>query len=141
MAINIFGTSISDFVAIIALAVPAILYFIGHTRSKKSEQIRISREVWSNIDAQETILEKMTMENLSSSSDSRMKMIKTVDSLINELEYFVFLTKSEMKDASVREYYRKRLLPISRTIKFINKQHPESKESGTQKILLKNITK
>lgn len=64
-------------------------------------------------------------------------MIKTIDSLRNELNYFVYLEeKGEIKDPIVTEYYRKRLLPIYRTVKFIEKKYPGTGEySGTGKIV------
>jgi hypothetical protein len=104
MDIDIFGLSTRDFVAII------VTFYIGHTRSKKSEQIRVSREIWDRIDAQEEIFEKMTMEDMSSSIDNRMKLIKAIDSLTNELDYFVYLVeKDDIKNSIVREYYRRKI--------------------------------
>ena len=45
-------------VSLIALNVSIITFYIGHTQTKKSEQIRISRELWINIDSHEEFLEK-----------------------------------------------------------------------------------
>jgi hypothetical protein len=66
-----------------------------------------------------------------------MKMIKAMDSLINELDYFVYLIeKGEIKGSTLREYYRKRLVNIFSTAIFINKAYPDSKGySEIQKIL------
>jgi hypothetical protein len=58
MAIDIFGVSISDLIAIIAVGVTAVLFYIGHTRCKKSEQIRVSREIWDRIVPHEEIFKK-----------------------------------------------------------------------------------
>jgi hypothetical protein len=67
MAIDIFGfavkpeLSIGDLAAIVALLVSSFTFYLSYTRSKKSEQIRISREIWDRIDAQEDIIEKWTV--------------------------------------------------------------------------------
>jgi hypothetical protein len=64
----------------------------------------------------------MSMEDLSNSSDNRMRMRKAMDSLTNELDYFVYLAeKGEIKDSIVLEYYRKRLIPIFGTNIYIQK--------------------
>jgi hypothetical protein len=136
MDIDIFGLSTRDFVAII------VTFYIGHTRSKKSEQIRVSREIWDRIDAQEEIFEKMTMEDMSSSIDNRMKLIKAIDSLTNELDYFVYLVeKDDIKNSIVREYYRKRLVPIFRTAKFIDEKYPDTGDYSRTKEILDRIAK
>jgi hypothetical protein len=129
---------VTEIVAPLALAVSVIsltISYISHARTKKSEEIRISREIWDRIDVHEGIIEKWTIED--QNRENNMKMINAIDSLINEMDYFVYLTENrEIKDSIVREYYRKRLLPIFKTAQFINKQHPGSKDySGTQKIL------
>lgn len=79
----------------------------------------------------------MSTEDLSSSADNRMRMIKAMDSLRNELDYFVYLTKEgEIKDPIVIEYYRKRLFSIYGTAKFVDKKYPGTgKYSGTDEIL------
>jgi hypothetical protein len=122
-------------VSITALGVSIVTFYIGHTRAKKSEEIRMSREIWDRIDAQEKIIEKWTVADRN--TENNMKMINAMDSLTNEIDYFVYLVENgEINDSVVREYYRKRLLPIFMTAKFIDKQNPESKDySGTQKIL------
>lgn len=77
------------------------------------------------------------MEDLSSSIDNRMKMVKAMNSLRIELDYFVYLAeKGEIRDSIVREYYRKRLFPIFGTAKFIDKKYPGTGDySGTREIL------
>ena len=100
---------ISNIAAITALVITAITFYIEHTRNKTSEEIRVSREIWDRIDTLEAIVEKWTIEDQSERDD--MGMIKARDSLINKLDYFVYLAKKgEIKDSTVREYYRKRLL-------------------------------
>src|SRR5689334_11928612 len=114
---------VTEIVAPLALAVSVIsltISYINYARTKKSEEIRISREIWDRIDAHEGIIEKWTIGD--QNTENNMKMINAMDSLINEMDYFVYLTENrEIKDSIVREYYRKRLLPIFRTAQFINK--------------------
>lgn len=92
-------------------------------------------EIWDRIETQEHIIEEWSVEDPVRRDGT--KMIRALDSLKNELDYFVYLTeKGEIKDSVVREYYRKRLLNIFVTARFINKQYPESQYySGTQEIL------
>jgi hypothetical protein len=122
-------------VSVISLGISVVTFYINHTRTKKSEEIRMSREIWDRIDTHEDIIEKWTIGDRS--VENNMEMINAMDSLANEMDYFVYLTENgEINDSVVREYYRKRLLPIFKTARFINKQYPESKDySGTQKIL------
>ena len=95
MTIGIFGLSIIDFttimISIIALLVTAFTFYISHTRSKKSEQVRNSREIWDRIESQEEIFETVSTADLGSNADNRARMIKTLNSLQNELNYFVYL--------------------------------------------------
>jgi trans-2-enoyl-CoA reductase len=130
--------AVSDILAVAALAVSVISLGVSYTtlrRTKKSEEIRISREIWDRIDAHEGIIEKWTLGD--HSDEDNRKAIGAIDSLINEMDYFVYLTENrEIEDPVVRDYYRKRLIPIFRTAKFIDKQDPQStNHSGTQKIL------
>jgi hypothetical protein len=122
-------------VSIISLLISTVIFYINHTRTKKSEEIRLSREIWDRIDAREDIIEKWTVGD--QSNESTMNMINAMDSLTNEINYFVYLMENgEINKSVVREYYRKRLLHIFRTAKFINKQKPGAREHcGTQKIL------
>lgn len=124
-------------ISIVALLVTAVTFYIGHTRSKKSDQIHISREIWDLIESQEEIFETISIADLSTDADKRIRIVKTMDSLGNELDYFVYLTKEgEIKDSVVTEYYRKRLLRIYGTAKFIEKKYPGTGEySGTGRII------
>jgi hypothetical protein len=121
-----------------ALLVAVFTWYIGHTRSKKSDQIRISREIWDHIDAEEKIIESWSQND---PSRSNLDMINALDSLVNELGLFVNFTKwGEIKDSTIRNYYRGRLLRIFKTAKFINKlttkEHPEGKDySGAEDLL------
>jgi hypothetical protein len=105
-------------VSLTALGISIVTFYIGHTRAKKSEEIHISREIWDRIDRPERIIEHWTMDD-HSSGDSLPPM-NTMDSLMKELDYFVYLTENgEIKDPTIREYYRKRLLPIFMTVKTV----------------------
>jgi len=80
-----------------ALVVSIVTFYIGHRRTKKSEErakkseeICISRETWDRIKPQEDIIENWTrIENPNDSQN--MKMISAMNSLTNELGYFVYL--------------------------------------------------
>jgi hypothetical protein len=110
--------------SLIALGVSFFAFYIPHRRAKKSEGIRVSREIWDRIDRQERFIENWTMQD-HSSGDSLPPM-KAMDSLMNELNYFVYLTENgEIKDATIREYYRKRLLPIFMTVKTVEDWNPD----------------
>jgi hypothetical protein len=103
---------------------------LGHTRAKKSEEIRISREIWDRIDPQVRIIERWT-----GSGDSLPPM-NALDSLMNELDYFVYLTENgEIKDPTIREYYRKRLLPIFMTLKTVEAWNADSEYAVPYEIL------
>jgi hypothetical protein len=131
MATEIGATGLS----LVALGVSIVTFVISHKHTKKSEQIHISRELWINIDANEEFLEKWTAENDPNKRDD-LKMVYVLDSLKSELRYFVLLTKTEMKDDGIREYYGDKLLRICKTILHINKLYPDSKAySGTEEIL------
>ena len=68
-------------------------------------------------------------------SDS-IPSINAMDSLINELDYFVYLTENgEIRDFTIREYYRKRLLPIFMTIKYVKEWNPDYEDTRSQEIL------
>jgi hypothetical protein len=129
--------SIADLAGIAALVISAITFYVGHTRSKKSEQFRFSREIWDRIDEQEKIVEKWTVADDISRERERLNMGESMESLKTELDYFVYLAeKGEIEDTVVSEYYRKRLFRIYATIRWINKQYPHAqKHSKTQDIL------
>jgi hypothetical protein len=48
----------------------------------------------------------------------------------------VLIKEGEIREPLITEYYRKKLLDIYATMRFINKQYPDAKQySGTQEIL------
>jgi hypothetical protein len=135
MAIDIYGIGLSDILAISALVVSMSLFYVGHTRSKKSDQIRISREIWDRIENQEHIIEGWTIEDPVSRDE--MKVVRAMNSLKNEMGYFVnLIEEGEIKEAFITEHYRKKLFDIYGTMHYINKQYPDAKQySATQEIL------
>jgi hypothetical protein len=135
MAIDFYGIGLSDILAIVALGVSTSLFYVGHTRSKKSDQIRISRDIWDRIETQEHIIEGWTVED--PVLRDGMKVVRAMDSLKNELDYFVYLIEEdEIKEPYITEYYRKKLFEIYATMSSINKKYPDAKQySGTREIL------
>ena len=136
MAFDFSGVEPSDVLAVAAVIVSVALFSIGYTRSKKSEQIRISRDLWDGIRTQSRIIHEWPLKN-DSTPQSRMDLIRTLDSLENDLRYFVYLIKKkEIKEPIIKEYYQKQLrdVDVDANVKLIGRQHPEMKRY-TQEII------
>jgi hypothetical protein len=101
VAIIIFGIELSDIVAIAALVVSvllsAIIFHLGLTRSKKSEQIRIAREIWDRIYPEYRIVARWILKKNGDqqSKESRVKLREALRSLRNELDDFVYLIEND----------------------------------------------
>jgi hypothetical protein len=113
VALNFYGIELSDIVAIIALVVSvvlsAILFYFGHTRSKKSEQIRIGRETWDRIEPQYRIVYDWNLKKNEDqqTKESRKELRRALRSLRNELDDLVYLVENnEIRETSIHEHYR-----------------------------------
>jgi len=132
---------IRDIIPIIALVVsavvPAGLFYLGHTRSKKSEQIRIGRECWDRIEPKYHAVRDWTLKNEDrQSSESREELRRALRLLRNELEYLVYLIENgEIRETFIREYYRKRLFDIQYIAKRIGRRNPDNSYPGTKQVL------
>jgi hypothetical protein len=132
VAIEFYGIELGDIVAIVALVVSAVvsalLFYYGHTRGKKSEQIRIGREIWDRIETQYQIIKDWILEReaVHHEPQSRKELRRAIRSLRNELRYFVYLTEEgEMKERLVLEYYRERMSEVQNNVRFINKLYAD----------------
>jgi hypothetical protein len=121
-----------DIVAIVALVasavVPALLFYFGHTRSKKSEQIRISREIWDRIETQYHIIKTWTLlkEPVRQSMESRIGLKRARGTLRNELGYLVRLVEEdEIQEPFIFEYYQEKLFDIHFIAKSIGKWYAD----------------
>jgi len=103
---------ISDIAAIGALISSALIFWFGYSRSRKSEQIEIARELIDRIDEKGT---KLTEVQSPSGEDSRTveeqtEVVKTIGELSRELEYFSYLVRiHEIRDENTLRYYIPRL--------------------------------
>jgi hypothetical protein len=88
-------------VSVAAIVVSLGLFRIGHRRTKKTEQVRICREIWSGIGTQNRFIHDWPLGNNDQPSN-RIKLKAAMDSLKNDLGYFVFFVqKGEIDDPDV----------------------------------------
>ena len=102
---------LSDVLSVVAVIVSVTTFSIGYMRSKKSERIRVSRDLWESIRTQNRIIDEW-----SSKMDANPpELTKALDSLKSDLGYFVYLIeKGEIKESSILDatkYY----IPIDTT--------------------------
>src|SRR5919106_3390043 len=110
----------SDIISIIALVasvtVPVIIFHFTQTRNKRSEQVRICREIWDGIGIQNRSIHDWPLLE----TEDRKPLKKYMEYLKNDLSYFVFFVeKGEIEDRNVLEYYRTRISEVERNIKKI----------------------
>jgi hypothetical protein len=104
-----------------AVGVTIVLFRIGQKRSKKSEQIRISREIWNEILKQNRFIHEWPIAEAS----DRIKLKRYMDSLRNDLDYFVFFVeKGEITEPHILQYYRKKVTDIKSNVNEIYKSYP-----------------
>jgi hypothetical protein len=131
VVINFYGIELSDIVSIAALSVSTFLFYVGHTRGRRSEQFRFSLQVWDRIEAQEIIIKDWNLEGRYISTplkklDLQKALEKAVESLESQLTFFIHLTeKGEIKDRNVKEYYSGPLLAILVHAFSLDKQYPD----------------
>ena len=130
MAIEIFGflfkpeISIGDIAAIAALISSALIFWLGYSRTRKSEQIKIGREHMDRLDDRSSKLGdkfKDLESKLDSNNKSPLKLdlspfqktsfgpydyLADIESIIREIEYFdQLVTSHEVWDKNVLSYY------------------------------------
>lgn len=138
----VFGLEASDWVAIVLAAAAAIVsgltFYFGYARNKKSEQIRISRDLWDGIRTQNRFIHQWPLTTKDPhSADSRMELINALESLKDDLDYFVYLMREgEIEAPIIRQYYRRQLrdAKIHFNVKMIETQHSEM-QKYTKKVL------
>jgi hypothetical protein len=106
LAIEVFGfaikpeISIGDIAGVGALISSALVFWFGYSRSRKSEQIKIVRELAERIEASGTKLEDLQI------SSTAEEFNRTVDELFQELKYFCYLVEiREIRDENILRYY------------------------------------
>jgi hypothetical protein len=105
----------------IAIFVSGLLFYFGYRRGKKSEQVRISREIWNEILKQNRFIHEWPIAEAS----ERIKLKRYMDSLRNDLDYFVFFVKEgEISERKILQYYRKKVTDIKANINEIYKSYP-----------------
>jgi hypothetical protein len=92
-------------IAIAALVLSAYNAHINHVRISRSEQIKLSREVWVRINEKyDPIIEIMRSEDQSRFTEDRWNMLRP---LAWDIDYFAFLIiTGEIKDETLVSYYR-----------------------------------
>ena len=114
-----YGFEVSDFISILAVCIAggssvltAVIFLKTYSRNRKSEQIKIAREVYDNINIRLTNYNDFVdKSSYGRSTDEHVKYIQGYLSVINDLHppirYFTFLVKeSEIDDASIIYYYK-----------------------------------
>jgi hypothetical protein len=115
-------------VSVAAIVVSLVLFRIGQTSTKKTEQVRICREIWEGIETQNHNLRDWVALEVTTrqSRESRMKLKKALDKLRNELSYLVKLVEiGEMKELFILDYYQDKLLGIHSYVKGTGKLYPD----------------
>jgi hypothetical protein len=123
----IFGLVESDFIAILGLCIAgvssvftAIAFLITHSRNRKSEQIKIAREIQDKINSAAGHLKEFTDKNPYPGKGSREEKEKwngdvlvLLGETLGPVRYFTYLVKQkELDDASVLSYYKDPMLII-----------------------------
>src|SRR5215216_7754138 len=146
MAFDVYGVGL----AAAALIVSVVLFIIGHKRSKKSEQVRISRYIWESIRIQYRIIHEWPMkdnatlqsEDSQKIADSQMEVRRALYLLNDDLSYFVYLVdKGEIVDSSILEYYRKQLSHVHVDVNHIMSWYPHVKEYRPSHEIIEHIKK
>jgi hypothetical protein len=121
--------SLGDFAGAIALIVSAITFYISHTQTSQSEQIKTSRDLMASInDKYEKVRsrgDKVEAYRLIGAEIFKKAMrepglaevLDTLRSVLTEIDYFAYLIlKREIKDKVVLDYYK---IELTRVIKYL----------------------
>jgi hypothetical protein len=121
----IFGLEISNFIAILALCVAgvsstltAVTFIITHGRNRKSEQIKIAREIQDNLNvASKKIVEFRNNNNyadkvsIEDKSNYLNDLLSFSNSVLGSVRYFTYLVEQkEIDDTSVLNYHKQAIL-------------------------------
>ena len=104
-----FTFGIGDIVGSIALLVSVFTFYISHTQASQSEQIKASREIWSDIARKfDEVLEKI--KHIKNQGEQNLEVQRIIGPVFNEIDYFAYLIlKDEIKDKVVLDYYKEKL--------------------------------
>jgi hypothetical protein len=117
MAIEIFGFTIGEIAAIAALIASPLIFLVGYNRTRKSEQIKIARDIADRIELKSQEASTFAADNSllwpseDASLEARSKTIYTYQILfsymLSEIEYFSHLMETkEIDDKILIDYYR-----------------------------------
>jgi hypothetical protein len=133
MALTFLGIELNDWVAIIALlvsaTVPSVLFIVEHNRSKKSEQIKMSREIWARIEEKADRLQRSVEEARDEvrippgPPDYKVatNIAKSLDAEVEYLTYLVYLKLVD--DIYIRVYYQVMLEDLKNDIESLCKKY------------------
>jgi hypothetical protein len=100
-------------VSVAAIVVSLFLFRIGQRRTKKTEQVHICREIWIGIGSQNRFIHDWPLVD-----NDRIKLKAAMDSLKNDLGYFVFFVqKGEIDEPDILEYYCKRVSSVEKNMR------------------------
>jgi hypothetical protein len=108
--------SISDLAAIVALIASPLIFWIGYSRTRKSEQIKIARELLESISMKYRKFDDFVDRNPFLSTTVQPKIyLEYIVEIIEEISYFIYLIKShEIEKKYVITYHRGRVLWVLR---------------------------
>jgi hypothetical protein len=117
MTFEIFGFSIGEIVAIGALIASTLIFWFGYSRTRKSEQIKIAREVMDNIERRRlTVIDLFNTistlidENKDIDEEIIKKIRLAVAEILEDIEYFTYLIENhEIEDKLVVKYYHPKI--------------------------------
>jgi hypothetical protein len=140
----IFGLDVRDFIAILALCVAggssaftAFAFLKTYSRNRKSEQIKIAREIMDNLNIQTKNLYEFPKKNdYGTSTDAHAKYVEgflsTLNYLRSPLRYFAYLVaQKEIDDISILNYYRNAVLIILDQVERVCRYIEEKGKSRT----------
>jgi|SRR5215216_2364561 len=115
----IFGLDVDDFIAVVAVTVAVASIVITYSRTRKSEQIKIAREIVDNINIADRNWYEFKRKNTYPSGGSiedKRKWIEDalyiLDHLLVGVRYFTYLVnQKEIDNKSVLNYYKVFVLP------------------------------
>lgn len=101
--------AIQTALSIAALISSALLFYFGRTRSRKSEEIKIARELGERIEEKIRRLDESRIPRITSDNQFR-EVVRPVLELYEELRYFSYLVQiHEISNENTLRYYIPRL--------------------------------
>jgi len=130
---------ISEIITISIAALAVIVSVLSWTRSRKSEQVRISKEIWDDIGPRIRAIHEWPFER---GEPDFIKLKREMDFVKNDLGYFVFFVeKGEIRDRDILEYYNDRMNDVDKNMQRIMNNYLITKEWEEVKEILEFIKK